>query len=269
MKKTLIICLVLILTLAGCSKKDTGSNDDGGKPEPQKAVAKLDTNKPFVYSEIKEKYDQKESISKFLEGHFSMSKGPISKDPYMGDLQNITLNFDSESSKKIQDELNKEIDSLEKEQVKYENMKGTFALINYAETDNTISFMTFKSIYPTVPADVGMYTIKSYVFSKKDGKMLNNNEILDLAKVTNDDIYEQMIKNLKPEEPDYDKNAIDYKIAFDSCDATKYEKCISIGTEDSLYINENGKLSVILTYRYLTQNALDPDAVFYLVFQLN
>ncbi|MEG0327553.1 MAG: hypothetical protein RR565_05760 [Erysipelothrix sp.] len=269
MKKTLIVCLALIMILTGCSKKDKDSGKDGGKPEPQKVVQKLDTTKPYVYSEIKDKYNQEQSISDFMKNSSYFTKDSISKEPYIDDLHNITLNFETESSKKVQDEINKEIESLEKEQKEYQNMRGTFALINYAESDNTISFMTYKGIYPTVPADVGMYTIKSYVFSKTDGKLLNNKEVLDLAKVTNDDIYDQMTKKLKPIEPEYNKNEVDYKIAFDSCDATKYEKCISIGTSESLYINESGKLSVLLTYRYLTQNALDPDAVYYIILQMD
>lgn len=269
MRKTSIIILVLILTLVGCAKKDINDDKEEVKPEPQKIVAKLDADKPFIYSDIKEEYEQQDLIYDFLKKYNFTNLDLIPKDIYLGTIQNITLNFDSESSKKIQDDLNKSIQSLEQSERDYEIMKGTFALINYAETDKTISFITFKSLLPKVPSDVGEYEIQSYIFNKENGKILTNNEILDFAKITSDDIIEQMITHLNPLEYEDEKGLIDYKPSIDSCDVTKYEKCMIIAPDNSFFVNQDGKLYVILNKKFLTDNTMDPDAVFYYILPLD
>ncbi|MEG0525700.1 MAG: hypothetical protein RR532_09985, partial [Erysipelothrix sp.] len=202
MKRLISFSLVLIIILAGCSKKETEDTKEPEKPKPT-VVEKIDESKDYIYSEVirdgktldgiqideitEENKDEKtpDYLPKLLNGKTNYT------------LEKIVFNFKGVHSKVHGEDYSALIDTYLEEEKEYPQTGHTFVLADYAETEDTISII-IRDKYLTLHNLEGIKSSYSaLVFNKKTGDRMTNEEVLAHLNLKIDDITSSlMIKSV-------------------------------------------------------------------------
>ncbi|MBE6153779.1 MAG: hypothetical protein E7166_06110 [Firmicutes bacterium] len=193
-------------------------------------INKIDNNKEIVYS-------GKTYIPNKLPVDLNI-------DEVRSELPIINLNYDSVKS--INEEINKKYNELKDDNIITEDMVNINSVkYKYYVNDNILSLVIEYKNYNYTAGYVS-YEYKSYNIDKNNGKVLTNNELINLKNLTNDKVYNNIVKNIENEYEDlgYD----DYK------NTDFYRETINnIGKNNninvSLFLDADNNLSTYLNIR--------------------
>lgn len=263
MRRKIMFLFVLILIVTSCSNSKENSvekkNEDSVDVEVKSDyVEKIDANQPYIYSTNIESGESDDSLSDFL---MRLSYVPdLVNNKHLYDVEKITLNFESADTAEVQsklDDLSANAQSKDRENVMF-----FFGLFDYAETDETISFIVYD-IQWVKNSDVGGEKLKSYVFDKKSGLLMSNDDVLTYASV-NEGMIDKALELKKANEPSYNNGEIDYVHKESDCDdGQKYKLCIYILEPNGSFISSENKVSFITETKWLIEEVLAPDAKSY------
>ncbi|MGN1338442.1 MAG: hypothetical protein ACI4WW_08215 [Candidatus Coprovivens sp.] len=177
--KKLIIIFILCLLLFGCGKKVDKKEDIVNS----KTITKVDINKDYVYeSNFKNLF--------LLDGS-----------EYIMNIPTINLNSDDASN--INLEIKNDYNNKYKKYVLNGNVINTGYLINnsYHVNDNIISIVLKYSYY--LSGTISDEKDLTYNLSINDGKLLNNDELLEYFNIDEDYLYDYIKNNSNSIDADY------------------------------------------------------------------
>lgn len=193
MAKKLLV-LLMCLTLVGCIQQPK-DNQDIEKPT---LVDKVDTNKDYIYVETTDEHDLRSIIEK---SHFNSEWVSFDADRKLLN-QKIRINIDSEDARNVENELsdkylqNKDLRAKASNDILNEasffRWNSQYIYETY-ESENSVSVFVYTEelYYPGHK----LVSVDSYVFNKSEGKLLTNNEILELAGTSASKIEEYIVND--------------------------------------------------------------------------
>lgn len=195
MKNKIILIFICALLFSGCTSTESS------------APGKLDDTKGYLIVEpsgredITEVLTEETLINSMRERYKEMYPD---KDAVYGS-EKITINLDSADAKKAQDMLDKKYEEVLKvvdEAIANKGQFGpiwsTFVLHSLSETDEYLSFVVTTGMIYTYSEGVPHENI-SLVLDKKTGKLLSQDEILDVYDMKMDDLITEIEKYLDEE----------------------------------------------------------------------
>lgn len=177
MKKILLL-IIISFTLISCGVKEDESINDKKENEEFK-LEKVDNTRDFVYSLNYKKFlvDGKEYN---LEYYVINIKGE--------NIDNVNLELKSFVNKSYQNML---FDDNELKQ-------GNVINYNYYKSSNYLSVI--QKYYPYMNGEYGEEGINVYVISLNNGKVLSNEDILEIYDLTEEDLYKKMEDKIESED---------------------------------------------------------------------
>lgn len=167
MKKFIILfCLLLLVT--GCNKKVENKEEDNSNQVEVISPEKIDKSKDYVYfNDYKEYY---------------LSDGSIYK------LQIPIINYSGESASNVNLEIKTFINNSIKNNIVNNNVLSTGNVIKYSYYESDKYFTLIVNYTYMVDSVFGESKDFVYVFNLDSGKLLNNDEILELSGNDNLDV---------------------------------------------------------------------------------
>lgn len=202
MKQRLFLLIVIVLMLCSCTNKNEEKENLQNSEVEIKEVKKIDDLKEYVY--------------------FTDYKNLILDNGNEYILKNAYVNLDSEEVKTINLELKNFVLKSYKN-LGIENKKviyGNVISYDYYITEEYISLLQHSSYY--INGSLGVANTNIYVINIKNGKIVDNNELMNKFDLTEEKIYEKVRKNL-------DSDDVEYSI-------------MNMKNNYSLYINNDNKL---------------------------
>lgn len=202
MKQRLFLLIVIVLMLFSCTNKNEEKENLQNSEVEIKEVKKIDDLKEYVY--------------------FTDYKNLILDNGNEYILKNAYVNLDSEEVKTINLELKNFVLKSYKN-LGIENKKviyGNVISYDYYITEEYISLLQHSSYY--INGSLGVANTNIYVINIKNGKIVDNNELMNKFDLTEEKIYEKVRKNL-------DSDDVEYSI-------------MNMKNNYSLYINNDNKL---------------------------
>lgn len=202
MKQRLFLLIVIVLMLCSCTNKNEEKENLQNSEVEIKEVKKIDDLKEYVY--------------------FTDYKNLILDNGNEYILKNAYVNLDSEEVKTINLELKNFVLKSYKN-LGIENKKviyGNVISYDYYITEEYISLLQHSSYY--INGSLGVANTNIYVIDIKNGKIVDNNELMNKFDLTEEKIYEKVRKNL-------DSDDVEYSI-------------MNMKNNYSLYINNDNKL---------------------------
>lgn len=202
MKQRLFLLIVIVLMLCSCTNKNEEKENLQNSEVEIKEVKKIDDLKEYVYF-----IDYKNLI---------LDNG----NEYI--LKNAYVNLDSEEVKTINLELKNFVLKSYKD-LGVENKKviyGNIISYDYYITEEYISLLQHSSYY--INGSLGVANTNIYVINIKNGKIVDNDELMNNFDLTEEKIFEKVRKNL-------DSDDVEYSI-------------MNMKNNYSLYINNDNKL---------------------------
>lgn len=202
MKQRLFLLIVIVLMLFSCTNKNEEKENLQNSEVEIKEVKKIDDLKEYVY--------------------FTNYKNLILDNGNEYILKNAYVNLDSEEVKTINLELKNFVLKSYKN-LGIENKKviyGNVISYDYYITEEYISLLQHSSYY--INGSLGVANTNIYVINIKNGKIVDNNELMNKFDLTEEKIYEKVRKNL-------DSDDVEYSI-------------MNMKNNYSLYINNDNKL---------------------------
>lgn len=202
MKQRLFLLIVIVLMLFSCTNKNEEKENLQNSEVEIKEVKKIDDLKEYVY--------------------FTNYKNLILDNGNEYILKNAYVNLDSEEVKTINLELKNFVLKSYKN-LGIENKKviyGNVISYDYYITEEYISLLQHSSYY--INGSLGVANTNIYVINIKNGKIVDNDELMNKFDLTEEKIFEKVRKNL-------DSDDVEYSI-------------MNMKNNYSLYINNDNKL---------------------------
>ena len=183
MKQRLFLLIVIVLMLCSCTNKNEEKENLQNSEVEIKEVKKIDDLKEYVY--------------------FTDYKNLILDNGNEYILKNAYVNLDSEEVKTINLELKNFVLKSYKN-LGIENKKviyGNVISYDYYITEEYISLLQHSSYY--INGSLGVANTNIYVINIKNGKIVDNNELMNKFDLTEEKIYEKVRKNLDSDDVEY------------------------------------------------------------------
>ena len=281
MKKTSIVLLLFIVLLTACAPskvEDETPTDSGQDTSP--TVDKKDDNMSYIYSEINGEYELEALVEKhensdeikstlFNEDANNLNFKETSEKSITYGIETIHINIDSDQAITLENELKKQTEkTLSKATEAQKNLEDnspsfnweSIELYDYYEREDTVSFIIQKkSVYWASESE---HNFEAYVFNKTDGSLLDNSEILEHMKMSEDEIVE-MIESKFTEMNSTGNNASDYELNENAensnTDTDNSILFFRIQPEQTYYIGENNLKVILEVYSPMKGDYSNPD----------